>query len=58
MLDSVRDERDSVSVGGAVNMSGLGGEREAIHQGPKSEDDALFRDIDGERKEWAMGLAS
>lgn len=39
-------------------MSGIGGEREVIHQGPKGEEDELFRDIDGERKEWATGIAS
>lgn len=58
MLDSVRGERYSVSVGGVMNMSGIGGEREVIHQGPKGEEDELFRDIDGERKEWATGIAS
>lgn len=58
VLDSVKDERDSVSVGGVMNMSGLGGEREVIHQGPKGKEEELFRDTDGERKEWALGIAS
>lgn len=32
-----------------MNMSGLGGEKEVIHQGPKGEENELFRDTDGER---------
>lgn len=46
--------RDSVTVGGMMNMSGLGGEREASQQGLGGkeipEKDELFKDTDGERK--------
>lgn len=58
MLDSVRDERER----GAVTVGGLGGKREVIHQGLEGreilEKGELFKDIDGEREETTVGVAS